>query len=52
MPICGIISCSVVMFSLDSLTWLRLVLWLIAGLVVYAAYGYKKSKLTTGELSR
>ncbi|GBR06809.1 amino acid permease [Asaia siamensis] len=52
MPICGIISCAVVMFSLDSLTWLRLVLWLIAGLGVYAAYGYKKSKLTTGELSR
>lgn len=52
MPICGILSCLAVMVSLDVLTWLRLVLWLAVGLIVYAVYGIKKSKLTTGEQSR
>ncbi|RUT26169.1 amino acid transporter [Asaia sp. W19] len=50
MPICGILSCAAVMLSLDGLTWLRLVLWLGAGLFVYAAYGIKKSKLTSKEM--
>ncbi len=26
-------------------TWLRFVIWLLVGLIVYAAYGYRKSRL-------
>ncbi len=52
MPICGILSCAAVMVSLDGLTWLRLGLWLAIGLIVYAVYGYKKSKLNLPELPR
>lgn len=51
-PVCGILSCLAVMVSLDALTWLRMVVWLIAGLVVYALYGIKKSKLTAEGTTR
>ncbi|NLI27402.1 MAG: amino acid permease [Acetobacter sp.] len=37
-PSLGILSCLVVMLSLDVLTWVRLVVWLVIGLVIYFAY--------------
>jgi APA family basic amino acid/polyamine antiporter len=30
-------------------TWLRFILWFLAGAVVYAAYGYRHSLLRTGD---
>jgi APA family basic amino acid/polyamine antiporter len=33
------------MFSLGTENWLRLVVWLLIGLVLYALYGRKHSKL-------
>jgi len=44
-PILAIVSCGGLMWTLKSDTWWRLALWLLAGAAVYAAYGYKHSKL-------
>ena len=44
-PILGILSCLVLMFSLPVENWVRLAVWLALGLVVYFAYGYRHSVL-------
>jgi APA family basic amino acid/polyamine antiporter len=44
-PILGILSCLLLMFSLPVENWVRLAVWLILGLVVYFAYGYRRSAL-------
>lgn len=44
-PILGIITCLILMFSLPVETWLRLLVWLGAGAVIYLLYGRKNSKL-------
>jgi APA family basic amino acid/polyamine antiporter len=38
-PILGIASCALLMFSLPTENWLRLLAWLAAGLLIYFAYG-------------
>ncbi|KAA9339456.1 amino acid permease [Hymenobacter busanensis] len=47
-PILGIVTCLVMMFSLPGDTWLRLFVWLAIGLVIYFSYGKKHSKLRQG----
>ncbi|MGE0406004.1 MAG: APC family permease, partial [Candidatus Korobacteraceae bacterium] len=37
-PIAGILSCLLLMFSLPAENWLRLAIWLATGLVIYFAY--------------
>jgi APA family basic amino acid/polyamine antiporter len=44
-PVLGIASCLLLMFSLPSENWLRLFVWLGIGLLIYAVYGRKHSKL-------
>ena len=44
-PILGIAVCLLLMFSLPGENWLRLVVWLALGLVVYFAYGKRHSVL-------
>jgi APA family basic amino acid/polyamine antiporter len=44
-PTAGIILCLMLMLSLPGENWLRLVLWLCVGLVIYFSYGYWHSKL-------
>lgn len=44
-PILGIITCLIMMFSLPLDTWLRLIIWLLIGLVIYYLYGKKNSVL-------
>ncbi len=44
-PILGILVCFSMMSSLDKLTWIRLVVWLLIGLVVYFSYSQWHSKL-------
>ncbi len=45
-PILGILCNLGMMVFLDGWTWLRLVAWLIFGLIIYSCYGYKRSRLT------
>jgi APA family basic amino acid/polyamine antiporter len=44
-PIMGIIISLGLMASLNRVTWVRLVVWLIIGLVIYFTYGVKHSKV-------
>ena len=44
-PILGIVVCFAMMYSLNPETWLRLVVWLLIGLVVYFTYSRHHSKL-------
>ena len=47
-PLLGIISCFGLMAGLPYDTWLRLVIWLAIGLVVYFAYGKSHSHIGRG----
>jgi basic amino acid/polyamine antiporter, APA family len=44
-PALGFASCLALMLSLPRDTWLRLIVWIAAGAVVYAAYGRRHSRL-------
>jgi APA family basic amino acid/polyamine antiporter len=44
-PILGIVTCASMIIGLGWTNWLRLAVWLVIGLVIYAAYGYRRSKL-------
>jgi basic amino acid/polyamine antiporter, APA family len=45
LPSLGIILCLILMLSLPSENWMRLVVWLLIGLVIYFCYGYWHSRL-------
>ncbi len=44
-PILGVLTCLVLMFSLQAGNWYRLIIWLIIGMVVYFTYGRKHSHM-------
>ena len=44
-PLAGIATCAFLMYSLPNDTWIRLVVWLGIGFVVYYFYGRRHSKL-------
>ena len=44
-PVLGMLSCLYLMTELGYTNWLRFIIWLIIGLLIYFAYGYHKSKL-------
>lgn len=44
-PVLGLTSCLYLMAQEQASNWLRFLVWLAIGLVVYFCYGYKKSKL-------
>jgi APA family basic amino acid/polyamine antiporter len=46
-PLLGIGMCVFLMAGLPLATWLRFVAWLLAGLVIYFAYGARRSRLST-----
>jgi len=44
-PVLGLLSCAYLMTELGVTNWLRFGIWLLVGLVIYALYGYRHSKL-------
>ena len=44
-PVAGILSCLMLMFSLPVANWWRLFVWLALGVVIYAGYGRRHSHL-------
>ncbi len=45
-PLAGIALCAwLTLEGLDGVTWLRFVVWFVAGIAVYALYGYRRSLL-------
>ncbi|MDE2038528.1 MAG: amino acid permease [Elusimicrobia bacterium] len=54
-PIAGVATCLLLMFSLPAENWARLIIWLAIGLVIYFAYGRHHSvmaRLRRGEVLR
>ncbi len=45
LPALGIVLCAYLMVSLPGSAWVRFVIWLVIGLVIYAGYGYRRSKV-------
>jgi APA family basic amino acid/polyamine antiporter len=53
-PILGIVTCLLLMFSLPAANWWRLIAWLVIGLIIYVCYGHDHSVLgreLRGEIS-
>ncbi|MEY3786546.1 MAG: hypothetical protein RIQ94_2669 [Pseudomonadota bacterium] len=44
-PVLGMLSCGALMAFLPGITWLRFIIWLIIGLIVYFVYSMENSKL-------
>ncbi|NTU45822.1 MAG: amino acid permease [Chlorobiaceae bacterium] len=44
-PLAGILTCLTLMFSLPAENWIRLIVWLLIGMVIYWFYGRKHSAL-------
>jgi APA family basic amino acid/polyamine antiporter len=47
-PVLGMLSCTALMAFLPALTWLRFVIWLVIGLIVYFSYSIRHSGLAKG----
>jgi basic amino acid/polyamine antiporter, APA family len=47
-PIMGILISCYMMYSLQTATWIRLVVWLVIGLIIYFAYSRHNSKVQQG----
>jgi APA family basic amino acid/polyamine antiporter len=47
LPIVSALACFYLMLNLPGETWLRFFAWMLIGIVVYFAYGHRKSRFTT-----
>ena len=51
-PVMGILSCLMLMFSLPVENWVRLVVWLFIGMVIYFSYGVRHSRIRIQEAEK
>lgn len=51
-PVLGVLFCLLLMVGLPLVTWLRLFVWLVIGLIIYGAYGRNHSRLRHPERAR
>jgi APA family basic amino acid/polyamine antiporter len=49
LPIAAIIACVWLMLNLTGLTWIRFLIWMAIGVVLYFAYGRRHSVLAQRE---
>ncbi|MGV9329194.1 amino acid permease [Streptosporangium sandarakinum] len=49
-PILSVLACLYLMLNLPVETWIRFVVWMILGVVVYAVYGYRHSRVAGREV--
>jgi APA family basic amino acid/polyamine antiporter len=49
LPIAAIIACLWLMLNLTALTWIRFLVWMAIGLVIYAFYGRRHSAVANRE---
>ena len=49
-PLIGTALCIYLMLDLPGETWLRFVIWMVIGLLIYFAYGMRHSRLRRGEV--
>jgi amino acid transporter len=48
-PVLGVMCCTYLMTELGITNWIRFLVWLLVGFVIYFLYSYKHSKLNTAE---
>jgi APA family basic amino acid/polyamine antiporter len=44
-PVLGLLSCAYLLAEIGIWSWVRFTIWLIVGLMIYFAYGFRKSRL-------
>lgn len=44
-PILSVLACLYLMLNLTIATWLRFLVWMVLGLVIYAGYGYRHARV-------
>ena len=47
-PLLGIVACLALLAGFPHLAWYRFTVWLVAGVLCYAAYGHRHSRLASG----
>ena len=47
-PVMGVLTCAYLMTELGIINWIRFLIWLVIGLVLYFVYGVRHSKLAKG----
>jgi APA family basic amino acid/polyamine antiporter len=50
-PIIGILVSAYLMYNLPGITWLRLIVWLALGMIVYFGYGRTHSRVQRGQVN-
>jgi basic amino acid/polyamine antiporter, APA family len=48
-PVLSVLASVYLMLNLPALTWIRFLIWMALGLVVYFLYGHRRSRLATGD---